>query len=108
MTNEDFKTLIHHRLNHCVNVMTAKSDEYSRNDDKLHNFKIAAAFDGCTPEKALWGMMLKHIVSLRDIVQDIENGNCPQVLVVVEKITDTINYSLLLEALIDERMRDGR
>jgi hypothetical protein len=108
MTNEDFKQLIHHRLNSCVNVMTAKSDEYSRNDDKLHNFKVAAAFDQCSPEKALWGMMLKHIVSLRDIVQDIENGNRPDLLVVVEKTTDTINYTLLLEALIDERMKDGR
>jgi RecA/RadA recombinase len=108
MTNDEFKELIHRRLNHCVNVMAGKSDEYSRNDDKLHNFKVAAAFDCCTPEKALWGMMLKHIVSLRDIVQDIENGNRPQVLVVVEKITDTINYTLLLEALIDERLKDGR
>jgi hypothetical protein len=105
MTNEEFKKLIQHRLNDCINVMTAKSDEYSRNNDKLHNFKVAAAFDQCTPEKALWGMMLKHIVSLRDIVVDIEAGRLPEYSVVSEKTTDTINYTLLLEALIDERMK---
>jgi hypothetical protein len=84
--------------------MSGKNLEYSRNEDKLHNFKVASRVLGCTPEYALLGMATKHFVSVLDIVNDINNHNrLPSEGVLIEKITDSINYLVLLEALIRER-----
>ena len=73
--------------------------------DRLSAFKIAASLQGCTPKAALAGMMSKHIVSLYDMCYssllqfDLEQWD--------EKITDCINYLILLKALIKEEQAYG-
>jgi hypothetical protein len=71
--------------------------------DKLENFKQAGAMKGETPERALWGMWVKHITSIRKIVEDLDKGIVPTLKLLSEKLGDNINYSLLLEGLIRER-----
>ena len=84
-----------------MDLMCGKKNlEYSRNDDKLWNFKRAAMVQGVTPEFALLGMMSKHLVSIIDICQD---GELPAKELLAEKITDTVNYLILLEAIIEEQ-----
>ena len=51
-------------------------------------------------------MDLKHRTSISDIVDDIDNGKLPSREKLAEKMNDSINYLLLLEALIVERL-DG-
>jgi hypothetical protein len=81
-------------------VLITKAREYAT-EDRLHNFKVAAALQGCTPAQALAGMMAKHTVSVYDMAR---NGReYPQALW-DEKITDSINYLLLLAAVV----REGR
>lgn len=104
MTPERFKQIVDARLAHCREVLTAKGEEYSRDGDRLHNFKSAGRKRGCTPEKSLLGMDDKHTVSIDDIVEDLEMGKLPTVSTLNEKISDAINYLLLLEGLIVERM----
>ena len=108
MNATKFEQIAAHRIAHCRKVMSDKGEEYSRNFDRLHNFRTAASIDGETPERALWGMMKKHIVSVRDMVDDSRYGIRPTQEQVDEKITDMINYSLLLEGLFVERMEEGR
>lgn len=106
MTIEYFKELAQNRFMHCLNLLLGeKHKEYSRNSDKLHNFKRAAEIKGnITPETALVGMMMKHIVSILDIVDDLEtHQEVPSEKFLSEKIGDLINYLVLLEALITER-----
>ena len=103
MNHETFCALAAKRFQACTDILAAKSKEYSRSGDKLHNFRRASALLGCSPEKALAGMMSKHIVSVLDIVDDIEAGGLPDEALVSEKIGDLVNYSILLEALITER-----
>jgi hypothetical protein len=107
MTGADFDTLVTQRMAHCLQILTGKEQEYARGDDRLHNFKRAAAFDNDTPERALWGMWKKHIVSVADMIDDIEHGKLPSQERVDEKLTDMINYTLLLEGLLLERMCVG-
>ena len=107
MNATKFEQIAAHRIAHCRKVMSDKGEEYSRNFDRLHNFRTAASIDGETPERALWGMMKKHIVSVRDMVDDTKHGIIPTRKQVDEKITDMINYSLLLEGLFVERMEAG-
>lgn len=103
MNQSDFECVVEECIARCAKTLDIKAEEYST-DDRLHNFKAAARLQGCTPERALLGMWAKHIVSVVDIVRDIEAGKLPPEDLVHEKLTDVMNYVMLLEALIDERM----
>lgn len=84
--------------------MCNKSAEYARNNDKLYNFKRSAQIDKTTPEDALRGMDLKHRTSISDMLSDLYKDNTEYLQEVwEEKITDHINYMILLYALLAER-----
>ena len=104
MNAEEFNEIAESRIAHCRTTLLAKGEEYSRDGDRLHNFKTAAAIDNETPEQALWGMAKKHVVSVRDMIKDIDRGIVPSQETIDEKITDWINYGLLLEGLFGERI----
>lgn len=103
MTYDNFKAVFAETMQQCESVLFAKSAEYSTAADKLHNFKVAAALAQCTPEKALAGMMIKHTVSVYDMINDLENGKEHDMERWSEKIIDNINYLILLKALLLER-----
>ena len=108
MNQETFNSVLDRRITLCREVLSGKSKEYARDEDKLHNFKRAALLENCTPEKALRGMFTKHIISVYDIIDDIEKGTIPTQHLLDEKIGDSINYLILLEALVNERHREGK
>lgn len=103
MNHSEFNKLLNEIVIRTTNVLATKSAEYSTDTDKLHNFKRAGKMLQCSPEKALVGMWTKHVISILDIV----DGNTAKsydeyIKTVEEKITDAINYLILLEALIKE------
>ncbi len=115
MNHKKFNELLDQIVKRTTSVLASKSKEYSTGIDKLHNFKRAGSMLQCSPEKALVGMWTKHIVSILDMVDELEqkcgiNQCCfpsldPEEFVstIEEKIGDAINYLILLEALIKER-----
>ena len=103
MNAAEFEKVVENRLEVCRRVLCEKGEEYSRDGERLHNFKSSARIDDESPEKALWGMAKKHITSVRDMVEDAERGIAPTTKMIDEKITDWINYGLLLEGLLVER-----
>ena len=103
MTSKKFEEITSERIKMCLDVLCAKSDEYAT-DDRLHNFKVAGQLQNCTPIKSLGGMMCKHTVSVYDLINDFENGESVSVDLWNEKIGDSINYLLLLNALIVEEL----
>ena len=102
MDHEQFSQIAERRIESCRQVLVAKAKEYSRNGDRLHNFKRASAMDGTTPARSLWGMWKKHLVSIADMIDDLDAGKVPSKEMVTEKLGDNINYSVLLEGLIEE------
>lgn len=102
MTHQDFDLLLESRICKTKSVLASKASEYATTD-RLHNFKRSGKISNRTPEQALMGMWTKHVTSLFDIVDDIAAGKLASVAMVDEKIGDTINYLILLEALIAER-----
>lgn len=105
MLISEFKKLVQHRFSKCTEMLLiSKNKEYTRNNDKLHNFKEAGRLNTELPEKALFGMMIKQYVSIRDIIQDLEDDKLPTKAIVEEKISDLVNYFVLLEALLTERI----
>lgn len=105
MKIEDFEKLLQKRIELTKQVLGQKSAEYAKDNDKLYNFKRAAEVLRKTPEEALWGMLMKHIVSIQDIVEDVAKGKLPTEKLLEEKIGDNINYLILLEAMIKERIQ---
>lgn len=103
MCDEVFDILASDIFERCKNTLSRKATEYTREDGRLHNFHVAGMMSRQSPEKALLGMMLKHDVSIRDIVEDLDRGIFPTNELLTEKITDLINYHVLLKALIVER-----
>ncbi len=107
MTTEEFNHLVHDRTEKIIAILASKAAEYAR-EDRLSNFKRAAAMMQVTPERALLGMLSKHIVSLLDMVDDLDHDrmNAPETW--HEKLGDAINYFILLEGLIIERFNRDR
>lgn len=102
MNTEDFNKIIHEQIERCENTLCKKADEYAVDDDRLHNFKVAAEIQNCLPTTALGGMMAKHTVSVYDMIRGLEEGKGYPVELWNEKITDSINYLLLLAAAVRE------
>ena len=104
MNIDEFMVWTRTRQIECSRLLAGvKNAEYSRNDDKLHNFKRAGALLGCTPHEALIGMWSKHLVSILDMVSDYATtGKIPSSFTIDEKFTDAINYLHLLEGLFRE------
>ncbi len=106
MKVKEFNLLVEYVITKRIKeVMCQKSAEYARGDDKLHNFKRAAQVSGKSPLECLQGMKLKHDVSILDMLND-ESG--PGTLggqqeKWEEKISDDINYLILMLALLYEK-----
>ena len=104
MNQEDFNKLLEERIERTRLTLNAKAVEYASGYDRLYNFKEAGRKLNVTPEKALQGMKIKHDVSVDDLIRLA--GGCPDKLteeIINEKIGDSINYLILLEALLKER-----
>ena len=110
MDRDRFNILVDERIQQCINVLVAKDKEYSRNNDRFHNFKKTARIDGETPERALWGIWKKQLVSIIDMVDDLDDpsASLPSLALLDEKFNDNHNYLYLLEGLLRERIEDAK
>jgi hypothetical protein len=82
-------------------VLVKKADEYADDSDRLHNFKQAAHLEKRTVRQAISGMMVKHTVSVYDMMSA---QDCPSLDIWDEKIIDHINYLILLRAAVVEEL----
>lgn len=88
-------------MRRCADILQKKTKEYTGDDtDRLGAFKAAATLQHTTPERALAGMLAKHIVSLYDMCF-AENTRF-DMSTWDEKITDSLNYLFLLKAIVKE------
>ena len=88
-------------MRRCADILQKKTKEYTGDDtDRLGAFKAAAALQRCSPERALAGMLAKHIVSVYDMC--LAGAEHYGMDAWDEKITDSINYLILLKAIVKE------
>lgn len=102
MTTPDFNKVVEDQLDRIRNVLVKKAAEYNLDDDRLSVFKHAAALSEETPEQALYGFMLKHVISVTDLINS--KGTYSEELW-NEKITDICNYLILLQGLLRDTGR---
>lgn len=98
MISSVFYDIFEDQIERCRNVLGVKAEEYAT-EDRLHNFKQAANLQGISATKALGGMMSKHTISIYDM---IKSGEKYSESMWNEKIGDSINYLILLRALIED------
>lgn len=98
MNNDQFTDILDAQVKRVRDVLVAKRDEYA-NQDVLANFRKSAHLRGVTMPQAIVGMMVKHTVSIYDMA---ESGTPYSLEVWDEKITDHINYLILLRATLVE------
>jgi hypothetical protein len=99
MNAQRFNQILEDQIERIQEVLGVKANEYADDTDRLHNFKASASLQGCTPREALIGLMSKHTISVYDMGRakrdfPLEKWD--------EKITDHINYLILLRALVIE------
>ena len=109
MNKTTFSECVEKRIEKIREVLSSKAEEYSTEGNRFHNFDVGARILDSTPEEALQGMMLKHIVSVLDLVQWADtNEDRLTEKVIDEKIGDTINYLILLEGLLLRRIEKNK
>lgn len=97
MNKKAFDNLVNEQFARCRDILNLKDSEYAVEEDRLHNFKVAAELKCETSRQAVMGMMAKHIVSVFDMGTSVKTY--PDA-VWDEKITDSINYFLLLKGVL--------
>lgn len=106
MKSQEFNKHLEERIEKIKQVLSVKAQEYRRNDDALHNFKVGAKMTSTYPYRVLDGFLLKHLISYRDVLNDLDNGNLPTEGYIDEKFGDIINYFILQEVLIKDMIKD--
>lgn len=104
MNTFEFEKIVNAQFSLCYDVLCEKAKQYSiGTDDRLHAFKVAADFQGITTKQALLGMLTKHLVSLSDMIASDASYSEG---IWSEKISDSINYLMLLKAIVIEEQQD--
>lgn len=106
MKSDIFNGVVKRQLETCEELLVSKGDEYTPHAiDRLAHFKKAAAIMNCSSKAALLGMLSKHLISVSDMCT---SGDTYTLSRWSEKITDSINYLLLLRALVEEEASYGQ
>lgn len=111
MKKEDFNILLIEKIRAIEDVLASKRGEYAPGEDVFANFKkaVGISFHDC-PEQVAWEYMTKHLQSIKDMIKHVSidgyNGY-PTKEILREKVGDAINYLLLIELMIVERIRQG-
>lgn len=84
----------------CASILSTRADDYASTKDRLHNFRAAATLLYRNTREAVAGMMAKHIVSVYDLATKRIVPSDDYIW--DEKITDSINYLVLLYACVHE------
>jgi len=99
MTAKEFESLVNKRFQYCKEVLINKGNDYAPDTkDRLSNFREIAKRTVLNPLDIWTVLFEKHILSIETYMskRNLESES------IEDRITDTINYLLLGEALILE------
>lgn len=109
MSNDLAERLLRFRIDKIKESLETKAKEYVRGGDRMHNFNVGAEKKGWLREEVIESFRLKHDISRDDIISDMKEGKLPTREYVEEKYGDIINYYILEEMSIKQKiMNDGK
>lgn len=107
MNRETFNKIVENRIELINDTLNHKGKEYASDQEVFHNFKHAVGISFTnSPEKVAWEMMVKHLQSIKDIIEHVSTNELspyPGESLIEEKIGDAVNYLILIEGMLKER-----
>lgn len=101
MNLSEFVKLQEEFLTELIRRTSEKQREYARNDNPFHNFNNAVGLSTTnSPAKVAWEMCVKHLQSLKDILEDNSKNIHHSQELIDEKIGDIIVYMTLIRGML--------
>ena len=107
LTIEGLEASVTRRNQLNAETMRQKGREYAGDGDRLRNFESCARLQasGATREAAMWNQVIKHLVAIRDAIDEIPSGEVRDDAFWDEKIGDVQVFMHLIEASVRLRTR---
>ena len=106
VTHDKFDIFLKRMVDSTYNTLAAKASEYSLNDDRMHNFHVSRTLQSLvhvnTEVSAAWNLASKQLASVIDMINNVDKAYDKNRI--TEKIGDSINYLLLIGAMIEDRL----
>ena len=107
MKAEQFETIWLEQVATEKAMLLERAEAYATNGDRLGNFYQGAQLAGNTPMQYGFGLVVKHIIALRDLINKEAKGEAVYTTKELEKLTEYVtdmrNYAVLLKSLYVER-----
>jgi hypothetical protein len=103
MTHLEFNDIVNKRFSKAKKVLLLKAEDYATDADRLRNFKDGAFINQISEEEYALALVTKHFIALRDFITGEKDIT---VKFIDEKIGDIINYMLLIEAILTEKLEE--
>jgi hypothetical protein len=108
LTEQLFEQNVRNSLQKINTLLVEKGKEYRRNNDPYHNFNVGAQLTGQTREEVLRGFMLKHLISVEDLKNDLKEGKRILASQVEEKYNDILVYLLIEKCSLLDKLWDDQ
>ena len=102
---KNFEYIISETLIQIKELLLIKGKEYRRNNNPYHNFEEGAVIEQKTREEILQGFLLKHLISVKDMRNDLKHGIFPTEEKVNEKYNDILIYFMIEKAMMIENCK---
>lgn len=108
VTYTEFEKQVASLFDKCFTTLVEKDVEYAGHGDAFEAFREAARVEGVIPEEIARRYRLKHDMSLKKMINDLQNG-CDENLTeefIKEKCGDIICYTALIYGMLMERIHN--
>lgn len=107
MNRKDFEAHFKEVFDRTEKILIKKSDEYATSENVFHNFDEGTKISLHKTNVAVgWEYNCKHLQSIKDIIQEIEDNNLERITpeLINEKMGDAIIYFILIEGMIKQKI----
>lgn len=105
---QQFEAIIANTIHELQELLLIKGKEYRRDNNPYHNFEMGAIIEQKTREEILQGFLLKHLISVKDMRNDLKQGILPSEDKVNEKYNDILIYFMIEKAMMIENCKETK
>lgn len=107
VTYTEFEKQVAALFDKCFTTLVKKDVEYAGHGDAFEAFREAARVEGVIPEEIARRYRLKHDMSLKKLLNDIQDGHNEALTeeFIKEKCGDIICYTALIYGMLLERIK---
>lgn len=108
VTYTEFEKQVAILFEDCFDTLVRKDVEYAGHGDAFEAFREAAKVEGVIPEEIARRYRLKHDMSLKKMINDLQNGRDENLTeeFIIEKCGDIICYTALIYGMLTERIKN--